>query len=52
MTATTQTLRDRAFLPLLSDIPEGVTITQYRASRSRVAARARRTRVRLRALRR
>jgi hypothetical protein len=36
MTATTRIVRDRAFLPLLSDIPEGITISQYRSSRSRV----------------
>jgi hypothetical protein len=50
MTATTQTVRDRAFLPLSSDIPEGLTITQYRVRRSRAAARARRPRVRLGAI--
>jgi hypothetical protein len=52
MTATTQIVRDRAFLPLLSDIPEGVTITQYRTSRRPAASPARRTRMRLRAVRR
>jgi hypothetical protein len=45
MTATTQQIRDQAFLPVSSDIPAGVTIRQYRARR---AARARRRLLRLR----
>ena len=47
MTETTQTIRDQAFLPLSSDIPEGLTLRQYRAERSRRRGRPwRRPRVR------
>jgi hypothetical protein len=35
MTETTQAIRDQAFLPLSSDIPEGVTLGQYRRERRR-----------------
>jgi hypothetical protein len=35
MTETTQAIRDQAFLPLSSDIPEGVTLGQYRLQRRR-----------------
>jgi hypothetical protein len=35
MTETTQAIRDQAFLPLSSDIPEGVTLREYRAERPR-----------------
>jgi hypothetical protein len=35
MTETTQAIRDQAFLPLSSDIPEGVTLRQYRLQRRR-----------------
>jgi hypothetical protein len=45
MTATTQTVRDQAFLPLVSDIPDGVTLAQYRAERSRRQGRPRRRRL-------
>jgi hypothetical protein len=48
MTDTTQTVRDQAFLPLFSDIPDGVTISQYRARRSRRQGRPRRRRLGLR----
>jgi hypothetical protein len=41
MTATTQTVRDQAFLPLECDIPEGMTLAQYRASRPRPSRRRR-----------
>jgi hypothetical protein len=50
MTETTKAIRDQAFLPVLSDIPEGLTIRQYRSVRSRRGARARRLRLRLRLL--
>jgi hypothetical protein len=40
MTETTQAIRDQAFLPLVSDIPEGLTLRQYRSERSRRRARA------------
>jgi hypothetical protein len=39
MTATTQTVRDQAFLPLESDIPQGMTLAQYRAGRTRPSRR-------------
>jgi hypothetical protein len=48
MSETTQTVRDQAFLPLFSDIPDGVTLAQYRAGRTRPRARPRRRRLRLR----
>ena len=45
MTETTQTVRDQAFLPLSSDIPDGLTIREYRSERSRRAARPARRRL-------
>ena len=33
MTPITQTIRDQAFLPLKCDIPEGMTLNEYRRSR-------------------
>jgi hypothetical protein len=42
MTSTTQTVRDQAFLPLVGDIPDGMTLGQYRASRARRPSRRRR----------
>jgi hypothetical protein len=42
MTPITQTVRDQAFLPLECDIPEGMTLAQYRASRSHRPSRRRR----------
>jgi hypothetical protein len=41
MNPTTQIVRDQAFLPLECDIPQGMTIDQYRASRSTRSARRR-----------
>ena len=41
MTATTETVRDQAFRPLAGDIPEGITLAQYRAARPRPARRRR-----------
>ena len=35
MTNTTQSIRNQAFLPLSADIPDGLTIRQYRAERPR-----------------
>ncbi|MEA2363746.1 MAG: hypothetical protein QOD71_2891 [Thermoleophilaceae bacterium] len=35
ITATTETIREQAFLPLSSDIPAGVTLRQYRSERAR-----------------
>jgi hypothetical protein len=42
MTDTTQAIREQAFLPLVSDIPEGLTLRQYRSERSRRRPRPRR----------
>jgi hypothetical protein len=39
MTATTQTVRDQAFLPIEADIPQGLTLAQYRARRARPGRR-------------
>jgi hypothetical protein len=50
MTEITQTVRDQAFLPVFSDIPDGVTLSQYRSARARRQGRARRRRLRLREL--
>jgi hypothetical protein len=51
MSDTTQTIRSQAFLPLSADIPEGLTLGQYRAERARPQPRRRgwrgRARVRL-----
>jgi hypothetical protein len=46
MTRTTQTVRDQGFRTLECDIPDGVTLAQYRASRVRRSARVRRRRLR------
>jgi hypothetical protein len=51
MDVTTQTVRDQGFLPLEGDIPEGMTIAQYRARRGR-RTRVRRPRLRRRLTRR
>ena len=48
MTNTTQSIRNQAFLPLTADIPEGVTLRQYRAERPRPQRRGWRARARLR----
>jgi hypothetical protein len=48
MTKTTQSIRNQAFLPLTADIPEGVTLHQYRAERPRPQRRGWRERARLR----
>jgi hypothetical protein len=48
MTATTQTVREQGFLPLEGDIPQGVTLAQWRASRARPARRRRVPRLRRR----
>jgi hypothetical protein len=42
MTPITQTVRDQAFLPIECDIPDGMTLGEYRASRSRRSSRRRR----------
>ena len=50
MTNTTQSIRTQAFLPLTADIPEGLTIREYRSERPRPQPqrRGRRGRARLR----
>jgi hypothetical protein len=48
MTKTTQSIRNQAFLPLTADIPEGVTLRQYRSERPRPQRRGWRGRARLR----
>ena len=48
MTNTTQSIRNQAFLPVTADIPEGVTLRQYRAERPRPQRRGWRGRARLR----
>jgi hypothetical protein len=47
MTETTQAVRNQAFLPLTGDIPEGVTLRQYRVERPQPQRRRRRARLRL-----
>jgi hypothetical protein len=48
MTPTTQTIRDQGFNTLECEIPDGMTLAQYRASRARRAARqSRRRRLRV-----
>jgi hypothetical protein len=44
MAPTTQTIRDQGFNTLECDIPDGMTLAQYRASRARRAARQTRRR--------
>jgi len=48
MTETTQAIRNQAFLPMTADIPEGVTLRQYRTERPRTRRRGWRGRGRLR----
>jgi hypothetical protein len=48
MTPTTQTVRDQGFLTLECDIPDGMTLAEYRASRLRRDGRPRRPRQRRR----
>jgi hypothetical protein len=48
MTNTTQSIRNQAFLPLTADIPEGVTLRQYRSERPRPQRRGWRERARRR----
>ena len=45
MTDTTQAIRDQAFLPLVSDIPEGLTLAEYAAARRGKPGARLRTRV-------
>jgi hypothetical protein len=47
MTNTNQSIRNQAFLPLTADIPEGVTLRQYRSERPRPQPRGWRGRARL-----
>jgi hypothetical protein len=46
MTEITQTVREQAFLPMTCDIPQGMTLAQYRSQRPPREARARRRRIR------
>jgi hypothetical protein len=46
MTGTTQTIREQAFLPMTCDIPEGMTLAEYRAKRTSRTPRPRRRRLR------
>jgi hypothetical protein len=48
MTVTTQTVRDLGFLTLECDVPDGMTLAQYRARRPRREQRPRRARLRRR----
>jgi hypothetical protein len=48
MTETTQAIRNQAFLPLTADIPDGLTLRQYRAERARPQRRGWRARARMR----
>jgi hypothetical protein len=48
MTPTTKTIRDQAFRPVECDIPDGMTIAQYRAGRIVRPVSRRRRRPRLR----
>jgi hypothetical protein len=41
MTNTNDSIRSQAFLPLSADIPEGLTIRQYRSERVRPQPRRR-----------
>jgi hypothetical protein len=45
MTTTTKNIRDQAFSSVECDIPDGMTIAQYRAGRAVRAAPARRRRM-------
>ncbi len=38
MSDTTQTIRNQAFLPLTADIPDGLTLRQYRVAAAATAA--------------
>ena len=48
MSETTQAIRNQAFLPMTADIPEGLTLRQYRSERPRPLRRSRRGRARVR----
>ena len=41
MTTITQTLRDQALVPMAGDIPDGMTLAQYRHQRRRRIRRRR-----------
>ena len=51
MTATTETVRSQGFMPLESDIPAGLTLSQWRARRARPVRISRRPLLRRRAQR-
>jgi hypothetical protein len=45
MTATTETVREQGFLPLECDVPDGLTLREWRARRRRHPGRLRRRRL-------
>ncbi|MET0207366.1 MAG: hypothetical protein ABW228_09335 [Thermoleophilaceae bacterium] len=45
MTATTETVRAQGFLPLECDVPDGLTLREWRARRRRHTGRPRRRRL-------
>jgi hypothetical protein len=45
MTATTETVREQGFLPLECDVPNGLTLREWRARRRRHPGRLRRRRL-------
>jgi hypothetical protein len=45
MSATTDTVRDQGFLPLACDVPEGITLAEYRQRRARPRRPRRRPRL-------
>ena len=47
MTPTTETIRSQGFLPMQCDIPQELTIEQYRATRPKAQPRRKRGRPRL-----
>jgi hypothetical protein len=44
MTATTENVREQGFLPVEGDVPDGLTLREWRARRRRHTGRARRRR--------
>ena len=45
MTATTETVREQAFLPVEGDVPDGLTLREWRARRRRQSGRPRKRRL-------
>jgi hypothetical protein len=44
MSATTETVREQAFLPVDGDVPDGLTLREWSARRRRQSSRPRRRR--------